>query len=315
MIEKTTRGAEQQLADIAVEFVKQNRSKRRFRIFLGILLLGYFGFVGYFGVQESGILDEALKKESPYAAEVVLSGRIISKGDIDAEDTIELLDEAFSADNSKAVILRLNSPGGSPVQAGQIYRGILQLKKQYNKKIYAVIDDICASGCYYIAAAADEIYADESSIVGSIGVIMAGFGAVDLLKKIGVERRLYTAGKFKGLLDPFSAENESVIKHIKAKILTPSHQNFINAIKATRGKKLSQNNEDELFSGLIWLAKDAINLGLIDGIRDVSSIASDLIGVDNRILFEKEKTLFEQLTETTSATVVQLLTSPSLRLN
>jgi Periplasmic serine proteases (ClpP class) len=179
------------------------------------------------GIEESGLLEETLKKESPFVAEVVLSGTIQTAGEINADDAMQLLDDAFKAKNSKAVILRLNSPGGSPVQSSQIYQGILRLKKQHDKKLYVVIDDVCASGCYYIAASADEIYADESSIVGSIGVVISGFGVVEAIKKLGIERRLYTAGKHKGLLDTFSNEDQLAIAHIKKNILDKSHQNFI----------------------------------------------------------------------------------------
>jgi protease-4 len=199
----------------------------------------------------------------------------------------------------------MNSPGGSPVQSSRIYKAIVRFKKQFDKKIYVVVEDVCASGCYYIASAADEIYADESSIVGSIGVVMSGFGAVDAIEKLGIQRRLYTAGKYKGLLDPFSPENEKTIAHIQDNILDKSHQNFINAVKAGRGNRLSDHKD--LFTGLIWLGEDAKKLGLIEGIADANHIAKNIVGVESRILFEAEKTLLEQLTETSAnPDVVQL---------
>lgn len=301
MDNKTPRDANEQLADIAKEFVRQNKSRGRWRKVLLLLFLGYVGVLLYV---ERDLFEQLTEKKSPFAAEVSLRGSIFAGGDIDADDSLELLQKAFAESNAKAVILRLNSPGGSPVQASQIYHGILQLKAKYNKKVYAVIDDICASGCYYIAASADEIYADESSIIGSIGVAMAGFGAVDLIKKIGLERRLYTAGKFKGLLDPFTNENAEIIEHIQHNILDKSHQNFIQAVQATRGGKLSTNAD--LFSGLIWLGKQAQTLGLIDGIADANTVAKKMIGVDTRILYEQEKTLLEELTETSAASIAWL---------
>ncbi|BBB22865.1 protease IV [Abyssogena phaseoliformis symbiont OG214] len=289
------RTTDEQLADIAQEFVRQNKSKRRWRIIFGLLFIGYFSFVSYIGMSESGLLETVLKKESPFVAEVVLSGTIQSSGSIDADEAIELLRSAFESENAKAVILRINSPGGSPVQSSRIYKAIVRFKKQFDKKIYAVIEDVCASGCYYIVSAADEIYADESSIIGSIGVVMSSFGAVDAIKKLGIKRRLYTAGKYKGLLDSFSPEDEKTLIHIQTNILDKSHQNFIDAVKAGRGDRLSKHKD--LFTGLIWLGQDANKLGLIDGIADANYIAKHIIGIDSRILFEKEKTLLEQLTE------------------
>ncbi len=305
MSNKTPSSSDQQLADIAKEFVKQNKSRSRWRRFFILLFIAYFGFMSYLSVEDNGLLEEAIKKESPFVAEVVLSGVIQTSGEINTDDAMELLENAFKAENSKAVILRLNSPGGSPVQSSQIYKGILRLKQQYDKNIYVVVDDICTSGCYYIAASADGIYADKSSIIGSIGVVMSGFGAVDAIEKLGIERRLYTAGEHKSLLDPFTQENQVVIKHIQENILDKSHNNFIDAIKFTRGKKLS--TDKDLFTGLIWLGEDAQDLGLIDGIADASYVASEIIEVDTRIIYEKEKTLLEQLTEASAKGVALVI--------
>ncbi|SMN12757.1 Periplasmic serine proteases (ClpP class) [Bathymodiolus heckerae thiotrophic gill symbiont] len=299
------RTSDEQLADIAQEFVHQNKSKRRWRLVFGLLFIGYFAFISYIGISESGVLDGALKKESPFVAEVVLTGTIQSSGTIDADEAIKLLHSAFESENAKAVILRINSPGGSPVQSSRIYKAIVRFKKQFDKKIYVVIEDICASGCYYIASSADEIYADESSIIGSIGVVISGFGAVDAIEKLGIKRRLYTAGKYKGLLDSFSPENEKMMAHIQSNILNKSHQNFINAVKVGRGDKLSKHQD--LFTGLIWLGEDAKKLGLIDGIADSNYIAKHIIGVDSRILFEKEKTLLEQLTEASAKSIALVI--------
>lgn len=299
------RTSDEQLADIAQEFVRQNKSKRRWRIVFGLLFFGYLISIFYIGANKNGALDGILKKETPFVAEVVLSGVIQSAGSIDADETIKLLRRAFESENAKAVILRMNSPGGSPVQSSRIYKAIVRFKKQFDKKIYVVVEDVCASGCYYIASAADEIYADESSIVGSIGVVMSGFGAVDAIEKLGIQRRLYTAGKYKGLLDPFSPENEKTIAHIQDNILDKSHQNFINAVKAGRGNRLSDHKD--LFTGLIWLGEDAKKLGLIEGIADANHIAKNIVGVESRILFEAEKTLLEQLTETSAKSIALVI--------
>ncbi len=299
------RTADEQLADIALEFVRQNKSRRRLRLLITLLFIGYLSFIFYIGIDESGVLETTLKKESPFVAEVVLDGTIQNAGSIDADDAIELLHSAFEAKNSKAVILRINSPGGSPVQSSRIYKAITMFKKQFNKKIYVVIEDICASGCYYVASAADEIYADESSIVGSIGVVISGFGAVDAIAKLGIQRRLYTAGKHKGFLDSFSPEDATAVAHIQTHILDKSHQNFINAVKQGRGKRLSKHKD--LFTGLVWLGKDANKLGLVDGIADASYIAKTLVGVDSRILYEKEKTLLEKLAESSAKSIAGMI--------
>jgi protease-4 len=240
-----------------------------------------------------------------FVAEVLLSGVIQSAGGINADDAIELLQEAFKAENAKAVILRLNSPGGSPVQSSRIYKAINRLKAKFNKKLYVVAEDVCASGCYYIAAAADEIYADESSIIGSIGVVMSGFGVVDAMQKIGIERRLYTAGKNKGLGDMFLPEDEATINHIQTKILDKAHQNFINAVKKGRGNRLKDNKD--LFTGLVWLGQDAYDLGLIDGIGDANFVATKLVGVKTRVLYEEEKTLLEELTEVSAKNIALVI--------
>lgn len=294
-----------ELALISKELIKQNKSRRRWRIFLTLILLSYIGFITYVNIEETDMLDVAIKKERPFAAEVILSGVIEQDGAISADESLKLLSKAFKDSNSKGVILRLNSPGGSPVQANKIYKGINILKKQYNKKLYVVIDDICVSGCYFIAAVADEIYADKSSIVGSIGVIMSSFGAVDAMKKLGIERRLYVAGEYKGFLDPFSKEDEKIVKHIKEEILGKTHTNFIAAVKNGRKNKLA-NNKD-LFSGLVWLGDEGIKLGLIDGIGDANFVAIQKIGVKTRIEYKKEKTLLEELTTLTAESMANII--------
>ncbi len=302
-----TQSPEEQLADIAKEFVKQNKSRRRWRLFFTIVFFSYIGFMSFISLDESGLLGDTIKKNSPFAAEVVLTGSIQTAGEINADDALDLLTEAFNDSNSKGIILRLNSPGGSPVQSSQIYNGILRLKKQHNKKLYVVIDDICTSGCYYIASAADNIYADGSSIIGSIGVVMSGFGLVEAIEKLGIERRLYVSGEYKALMDAFSKENELAVSHIQKNILEKSHKHFINAVKQTRGERLS--TDQDLFTGLIWLGDDALKLGLIDEIADASLVASSVIGVDERVIYEKEKTLLEQLTEATAKSIAFILTN------
>ncbi|SFV55692.1 Periplasmic serine proteases (ClpP class) [hydrothermal vent metagenome] len=290
----TEKQAVEQLAEISKELIKQNRSKTRWRRLMFLVVLTYIGIISYASF-DTRTIDKLTQKEKPFIAEVILSGVIMDGGDIEADKTIELLTTAFSEKNSKAVILRLNSPGGSPVQSNRIYNGIKALKKQYkNKKFIVVIDDICASGCYFIASIADEIYADKSSIVGSIGVVMSGFGFVKTIEKLGVERRLYTAGKYKGFLDSFSKEDKFARQHIQKEILEKSHQNFINAVKEGRGNRLG--NDENLFTGLVWLGDKAIELGLIDGIGDTKLVAKKL-KIKTVVEYKVRKTLLEELME------------------
>jgi protease-4 len=293
-----------QLADISKQLLEQNRSQSRWRRLSILFIFGYIGFMLYLGVSSVASIEDITKKETPFIAEISLSGVISQAGDIDSDEVYDLLKEAFEHQNSKAVILRLNSPGGSPVQSNRINNAINILRKQYKKKLYVVMEDICASGCYFIAAAADEIYADESSIIGSIGVIMSGFGVTDAMEKLGIKRRLYTAGKYKGLLDPFSPEDSFAVRHIQTEILAKSHQNFINVVKKGRGDKLKEN--ENLFSGLVWLGKESIELGLIDGIGNSLTIANKL-KIKNIVRFEKPKTLLEEFIQSSSEIFIDTL--------
>lgn len=310
--EEIEKQASKQLADIAGEMMRENKNKRRWRLFFLLIFLTYFIGLGYIALSESNILDKALEKKSSFVAEVVLSGTVAIDGDINYDNSAELLEEAFAEPNAEAIILRLNSSGGSPVQAHRIYNTINRLKAHFKKKVYVVIEDICASACYLIASSADEIYADKSSIVGSIGVIISSFGVTEAAKKMGIERRVYTAGKFKNLLDPFDVENEAVNKHINDEILQKSHQAFIDDVKKGRGNRLKLDTPD-LFSGLFWLGEKSHKIGLIDGIGDSYVVANDVIGIKDRVLFKQKKTLLEELIESSVRNVV-MLTSPNFSL-
>jgi protease-4 len=300
-----------QLADISKQLLKQNRSQSRWRRISALFIFGYLGFMLYLGFSSATSIEDITKKEKPFIAEISLSGVISQAGDIDSDEVYDLLKEAFEHQNSKAVILRLNSPGGSPVQSNRINNAINVLRKRYKKKLYVVMEDICASGCYFIAAAADEIYADESSIIGSIGVIMSGFGVTDAMEKLGIKRRLYTAGKYKGLLDPFSPEDSFAVKHIRTEILAKSHQNFINVVKKGRGAKLKEN--ENLFSGLVWLGKESIELGLIDGIGNSLTIANKL-KIKNIVRFEKPRTLLEEFIQSSSEIFIDTLWQQKIKM-
>jgi protease-4 len=203
------------------------------------------------------------------------------------------LQAAFEDKNTKGVVLRINSPGGSPVQAGQINDEIRRLKTKYpNTPIYAVVEEMCASGGYYVAAAADRIYVDKASLVGSIGVLMDGFGFTGTMEKLGVERRLITAGENKGFLDPFSPMSEKQ-KEYAQQMLNEIHQQFIAVVKAGRGQRLKES--PELFSGLVWNGTKSIELGLADALGSVDSVARDVIKAEDVVDFTREENISERL--------------------
>jgi len=262
------------LTKLAFATLQEQRRARRWGIFFKSLFAGYLILLLIL-MLSPGLKQQSSFKSSRHTALVDISGVIAANTDASASNVIAGLQDAFKNSHTAGVILRINSPGGSPVQAGYIYDEIQRLRKQHPKvKVYAVVTDICASGGYYIASAADDIYADKASLVGSIGVIMNGFGFVDTLKKLGIERRLYTAGEHKGFLDPFSPENKDEVAHVH-KMLENIHQQFIAAVKAGRGDRLK--NDKNLFSGLIWTGQESLKLGLIDGLASTDTVARDVI--------------------------------------
>ncbi len=205
----------------------------------------------------------------------------------------KLVDKLFSDKKAPAVALIINSPGGSPTQSSLIAEKIINLAKEKNKKVYAFVEDVAASGGYWLACAADEIYLDLNSIVGSIGVISPGFGFVDLIKKIGVERRVYTSGKSKSFLDPFKEEKKEDIDRLKS-IQEQIHENFIEYVKSRRGSKLLSSAEDEIFSGLFWVGKKGVDLGLADGIGSINQIIKEKYGNKAKIKIIDQKKSFLQ---------------------
>jgi protease-4 len=216
---------------------------------------------------------------------VVVSGEISEDAEANADAIIEGLHAAFEAPKSKAVILRINSPGGSPVQSAYVYDEIRRLRSQHkDKKVYAVITDMGASGAYYIASAADHIYVNPGSLVGSIGVIMQGFGVQGLMQKMGVEDRTLTAGEHKAILSPFEPMKPEEIEHVK-NLLDAVHQQFISAVKLGRGQRLK--DEPQIFSGLFWTGQQAVNLGLADGFGSVDTIARTVVGAEDIVDYSK----------------------------
>ena len=205
----------------------------------------------------------------------------------------KLINKLFSDKKAPAIALIINSPGGSPTQSSLIAKKITDLAKKKKKKILAFVEDVAASGGYWLACAADEIYLDQNSIVGSIGVISPGFGFVDLIKKIGVERRVYTSGKSKGFLDPFKEEKVEDIERLK-KIQEQIHDNFISYVKSRRGNKLNENNLEEIFSGLFWVGQKGIDLGLADGLGSINEIIENKFGKKAKIKIIDQKKSFLQ---------------------
>ena len=205
----------------------------------------------------------------------------------------KLVDKLFADKKAPAVALIINSPGGSPTQSSLIAEKIINLAEEKNKKVYAFVEDVAASGGYWLACAADEIYLDLNSIVGSIGVISPGFGFVDLIKKIGIERRVYTSGKSKSFLDPFKEEKKEDIDRLK-NIQEQIHENFIEYVMKRRGKKISHSEESEIFSGLFWVGKKGVELGLADGIGSINSVLMEKFGKKVKIKIIDQKKSFLQ---------------------
>ena len=230
-----------------------------------------------------------------HTALVNLNGIITDDSDASADRIVGGLRAAFEHEGTSGVILRINSPGGSPVQSGYINDEMHRLREKYpDIPLYAVISDIAASGGYYVAVAADKIYANKSSVIGSIGVLMNGFGFVGTMDKLGVERRLLTSGEHKGLLDPFSPVQQEEVMHLRG-LLKRIHQQFIDVVKAGRGARLSDN--PDLFSGLIWTGEEGIELGLIDALGSSGYVAREVIGAEKIVDFSQEDGLLDMLAD------------------
>lgn len=282
------------IVKLASAGLQEQRRARKWGIFFKFLGFAYFGILLFSllgGVNKSGVQNSSDR----HTALVELVGVIADGEEASADNVVAGLRDAFENENSAAVILRVNSPGGSPVQSAYINTEITRLREMYpDKPLYAVIADICASGGIYVAAAADEIYANESSIVGSIGVITGGFGFVDAIDKLGVERRVMTAGEHKALLDPFSPVDSYEREHLQS-MLDELHETFIDTVKKGRGDRLKDN--PELFSGLFWSGSKALELGLIDGLGSASYVAREIIGEEKIITYTKREDILERFAD------------------
>lgn len=278
---------------LATDSLRERRRTRRWGIFFKLLTFAYL-FALFYALVPGGWSGKGMGGEEPHTAVVDIEGVIASGEKASADNIVTGLRDAFEDDDTKGVVLRINSPGGSPVQSSYIYKEILRLREKYpDIPLYAVVSDICASGGYYVAAAADRIYVNESSVIGSIGVLINGFGFVDAMDELGVERRLMTAGRHKGILDPFSPLNEFDKEHA-TKLLDSLHETFIDAVKSGRGDRL-KGDDEQLFSGLFWNGREGIELGLADEIGSTSYVAREVIGAEETVDFTAEEDPIERL--------------------
>lgn len=288
---------------LASDALVERRRARRWGIFFKLLTFAYLAVVLLALVPQdwSDWSDAAMGKEG-HTALVELKGAIGADEKASADNVVTGLRDAFEDDSTKAVILRINSPGGSPVQSSDIYKEILRLREKYpDTPLYAVVSDICASGGYYVASAADKIFVNESSVIGSIGVLINGFGFVDAMNELGVERRLMTAGEHKDILDPFSPIDEFDRQHMH-RLLSELHQTFIDAVKSGRGDRL-KGEDDKLFSGLFWSGEEGIALGLADELGNASYVAREVVGAEDLVDFTAKEDPFERLAKRFGAAV------------
>jgi protease IV len=281
------------LERLAFSAVREQQRARRWSIFFKLLFFSYLVLVLVL-YWPGNFRDDGAR--GAHTALVEIRGVIADGQDASADNIISGLRRAFDNKDAEAVILRINSPGGSPVQAGYVNDEIARLRGLHpGKKLYAVVTDICASGGYYIAAGADEIYADKASIVGSIGVLIDGFGFVDTLEKLGVERRLITAGESKGFLDPFSPLKEDEVDHVRA-MLDEVHRQFIAVVREGRGDRLAGDDET-LFTGLTWTGEESLRLGLVDGLGSSSFVAREIVGAERIVDYTYRRPVFERFAD------------------
>lgn len=286
------------LSDLLQTWLAERRRERRWRtvwrwVWAGLLVLLIFG------VYERDRVEGSAGK--PHTALIEIRGEISDEAEANADQIIAALRTAFEDAGSKAIVLRINSPGGSPVQAGLINDEIRRLKAlNPKKKVYAVCEEMCASAAYYIAVGADDIYVDKASLVGSIGVLMDGFGFTGVMQKLGVERRLLTAGENKGILDPFSPLSEKH-KAFAQVMLDQIHDQFIAVVRQGRGKRLKEN--DDTFSGLFWNGQQAVDLGLADQLGSLDYVARDVVKAEDIVDYTPKPDLSDRLAKRFGASV------------
>ena len=298
---------------LALAAVTEQTRARRWGVFFKSLIFIYLFAV--FGMAIYPKIKQNIGVDSKYHTAVIdVVGVIAEDKDANAADIIESLRDAVKDPHTKGIILHSNSPGGSPVQSAYVYAEIRKIKKEHpNLPIYAVVSDICASGCYYIASASDKIFVNPSSLIGSIGVIMDGFGFVDTMQKLGVERRLLTAGAHKAMLDPFSPPKADETQFMQT-LLDQVHQQFITAVKTGRGDRLKET--PDMFSGLVWTGEASVKLGVADDFGNDDEVAKNIIGAEKQVDFTHQGSLLDKMTGKLGASfgkaIGSLVLSPSL---
>ena len=283
---------------LARDMLRERRAERRWRIFFRLTWLLVFAVVA---LALFASRSRNTTPTGPHTALIEVRGEIAAGAEASAENLMPGIKTAFEDVSALAIVLRINSPGGSPVQAGIINDEIRRLKKLHqNKKVYAVVEETCASGAYYIAVAADEIYADKASVVGSIGVLMDSFGATGLMDKLGVERRLFTAGENKGIGDPFSPISDKQRAYIQA-TLDQIHQQFIAVVKQGRGTRLKET--PDTFSGLFWNGEQALAMGLVDHLGNLDYVAREVVKAEEVIDYTPKDNVAERLAKRFGAAI------------
>jgi protease-4 len=277
--------------------LQEQRQARRWRNALRLGWLLFFLFLLWALFARGGT---ATDKTLPHTAVIEVKGEISADSEASAEFVVAAMRAAFEDQGARGIVLLINSPGGSPVQAGIINDEMKRLRTKYDKPVYAVVEESCASAAYYIAAGADRIYVDKASIVGSIGVLMDGFGFVGLMEKLGVERRLMTAGENKGFLDPFSPQTDKHRQHAQV-MLDQVHRQFIDVVRAGRGKRLK--DMPELFTGLFWTGQQAVELGLADQLGNLDFVARDVIKAEELVDYTRRANVAEKLAKRFGAAI------------
>ena len=285
------------LEKLAFAALQEQRTARRWRTFVRLAWLVFFVVAAWIAVHRNGSVTDIT---TPHTALVEIKGEIASGGEASADVVLTAVRAAFEDDGARAVVLLINSPGGSPVQACIINDELRRLKAKYNKPVYAVVEETCASAAYYIAVAADRIFVDKASVVGSIGVLMDGFGFTGLMEKVGVERRLLTAGENKGFLDPFSPQTERQ-RAFAQTMLDQIHQQFIAAVKTGRGKRLKET--PETFSGLFWSGEQAVEMGLADQLGNVDFVAREVVKAEDIVDYTRRENVAERLVKRFGAAI------------
>ena len=291
---------QQTIEKLALSGLNEQKTARRWSIFFKVLLFAYLFIVLFYAL---GWITNGKVATGAHTALIEVAGVIEAGGDVNADSVMGSLNDAYENKGTKGIILRINSPGGSPVQAGIIYDEIRRQKKLHPTiPVYAVVEDICASGGYYIAAAADKIYVDKASIVGSIGVLMDGYGFTELMKKVGVERRLLTAGENKAMLDPFSPVNPKHQQLAQA-MLNQIHEQFKTIVRQGRGSRLVEDNET--FSGLFWSGEQSIKIGLADALGSADYVAREVIKQEEIVDFTYQDSITDRFAKRLGASIAK----------